>query len=141
MGFLYSHIHVINAQLAMEMFPNITAKPHGLRGEKSSHFFIHADTLTSILCLQWHTFAYLSLLDGLSRSLFEQLDGLVVVQRVAAPNHVTKELDAIQLTVGVLGSRIIYEADLGIESCRMCSAGTGELPTGRQNLKGVHRTG
>lgn len=140
MGFLYSHIHVINAQFSMEMFPNITAKPHGLRGEKVA-ISSYMQTLTYILCLQWHTFAYLSLLDGLSRSLFEQLDGLVVVQCVAAPNHVTKELDAIQLTVRVLGSRIIYEADLRVESCRMCSAETGELPTGRQNLKGVRRTG
>lgn len=28
---LYSHIHVINAQLAMEMFPDVTTKPHRLR--------------------------------------------------------------------------------------------------------------
>lgn len=28
---LYSHIHVINAQLAVEMFPNVTTEPHSLR--------------------------------------------------------------------------------------------------------------
>lgn len=27
----YSHIHVVNAQLTVEMFSNITPKPHGLR--------------------------------------------------------------------------------------------------------------
>lgn len=64
---------------------------------------------------------------------------MVVVQRVAAPNHVTEELNTVQLTVRVLGSRVVHEADLGIESCHMSSE-TVELPTGRQTLRGVHRT-
>lgn len=28
---LYSHIHIINAQFSMEMFSNVTTKPHRLR--------------------------------------------------------------------------------------------------------------
>lgn len=31
---VHSHVHVVNAQLAMEVFVNIAAKPHSLRGEE-----------------------------------------------------------------------------------------------------------
>lgn len=58
----------------------------------------------------------LSILDGLCRSLFKQLDWLVVVQSAAASNHVTQELDTVQLPIRVLRSRVIHEADLRIES-------------------------
>lgn len=34
---LHSHIHVTEAQLAIEVLPNITAKPHSLEIEESQH--------------------------------------------------------------------------------------------------------
>ena len=66
------------------------------------------------LCQQLHHFVptNLSLLDGLCRSLFKQLDGLVIVQSAAAPNHVTQELNTVQPAIWVLGARVVHEADL-----------------------------
>lgn len=55
---------------------------------------------------------YLPLLDRVSRSLLQHLDGLVVVQRALATHHVAQELHAVQLTVRVLGSRVVDDADL-----------------------------
>lgn len=74
---------------------------------------------------------YLSLLDGLSGSLFKQLDGLVVVQCAAASDHVTKVLNTVELTIRVLRSRVIHEADL--EKDLSCSE-TIERTTRRQKL-------
>lgn len=66
--------------------------------------------------------ADLSLLDGVCRSLFKQLNGLVVVQSAAAPNHVAEELHAVQLPVRVLGSGVVHQADLTTGSCSTKSA-------------------
>jgi len=55
---------------------------------------------------------YLSVLDGVGGGLLEQLDGLVVVLGAAARHHVAQELHGVQLPVGVLGPRVIHQADL-----------------------------
>lgn len=77
------------------------------------------------LCLQSSSFvpAYLSFFDRVSCSLFKQVDGLVVVQSAATSDHVTQELDAVQLPIGVLGSRVVYKADLRIRSCIQAQRG------------------
>ena len=55
---------------------------------------------------------YLGLLDGVGGGLLQQLDGLVVVLGAAASHHVAQELHAVQLTIGVLGPRVVHKADL-----------------------------
>ena len=50
--------------------------------------------------------------DRLGRRLHELLDRLVVVHSLLSADHVAKELDGIQLPVGVLGPRVGDEADL-----------------------------
>lgn len=114
-GHPYSHVHVVNAQFAVEMFLDVTAEPHGLRGggreneRKKRSFSAHeqTDSASPLLCP-----AYLALLDGRRCSVFEQLDGLVVVQGAAGPDHVAEKLDRVQLPVRILGSGVIHEADL-----------------------------
>lgn len=59
---------------------------------------------------------YLPLLDGVSCSLLQHLDGLVVVQRSLAAHHVAQELHTVQPTVGVLGSRVVHDAHLPSDS-------------------------
>lgn len=56
--------------------------------------------------------AYLALLYGRRCSIFEQLDGLVVVQGAAGPDHVAEKLDRVQFLIRILGSGVIHEADL-----------------------------
>lgn len=77
---------------------------------------------------------YLSLLDWIGCSLFKHLDGLVVVQRASASDHVTQELNTVQLTIRVLGSRVIHEADLGFESWHVGSE-IVELFIWKQNMR------
>lgn len=91
---LYSHIHVVNTQLAVEMFPDVTTEPHRLR--ERQHFQIdEVHTIRRLIVEMWGLRSrlfpqtYLSLLDGVGRSLFEQLDGLVVVLSAAATDHVS----------------------------------------------------
>lgn len=108
---LYSHIHVINAQLAMEMLPNVTTKPHRL-GRKKMRKFTGSNSHTWDKTGVTVDTTDLALFDGVCCSLFKQLDGLVVVQSAAAPKHVTQELNTVQLPVWVLGSRVIHKADL-----------------------------
>ena len=55
---------------------------------------------------------YLALLDGVGGCLLQQLDGLVVVLGAAACHHVSQELHTVQLTIGVLGPRVVHKADL-----------------------------
>ena len=50
--------------------------------------------------------------DRLGRRLHELLDWLVVVYSLLSADHVAKELDGIQLSVGVLRSRVGDETDL-----------------------------
>lgn len=104
----YSHVHVIDAQFAVEVFLDVTAEPHGLRG-KGETFSAREQTDNTAL-LWWP--AYLALLDGLGGDVFEKLDGLVVVQGAAGPDHVAEELDGVQLPVRILGSGVIHKADL-----------------------------
>lgn len=54
----------------------------------------------------------LSILDGISCSRLEQLDGLIVVQSFTAFHHVTQELHAVQLPVRILWPGVVHEADL-----------------------------
>lgn len=108
---VHSHVHVVNAQLAMEVFVNIASKPHSLRGEEERQqepFFLAHQRRRP----RTRPAAYLALLDGFGCRFFQQLDGLIVVQRTAGPNHVTKELNGVQLPVLILGSGVIHKADL-----------------------------
>lgn len=102
------------------MFPDITTKPHRLR-EKHQPPLDFSQTYH----LNQSEQTNLSLLDGLCRSLFKQLDGLVVVQSPAASNHVTQELNAVQLPIRVLGSRVIHKADLRIDPLTYLETGQG----------------
>lgn len=104
----YSHVHVIDAQFAVEVFLDVTAEPHSLRGKEET-FSAHEQTGNTAL-LFWP--AYLALLDGLGGNGFEKLDGLVVVQGAAGPDHVAEELDGVQLPVRIVGSGVIHKADL-----------------------------
>lgn len=54
----------------------------------------------------------LSILDGLSSSLLQQLDGLIVVQSFTTLHHVAQELHAVELPVRILWPGVIDEADL-----------------------------
>lgn len=104
----YSHVHVVDAQLAVEVFLHVTSEPHGLSGKEET---VSAHERTDNTApLFWP--AYLARLDGLGGDGFEELDGLVVVQGAAGPDHVAEEIDGVQLPVRILGSGVIHKADL-----------------------------
>lgn len=109
---LYSHVHVVDAQLAVEMLLNITAKPHSLRGGRRENRNLFSTQKQTGPALHPCPAVYLALLDGVACSLLQQLDGLIVVQCAAGPNHVTKKLNGVQLPVRILGSGVIHKADL-----------------------------
>lgn len=46
----YSHVHVIDAQFAVEVFLDVTAEPHGLRGKEET-FSAHERTDNTALLL------------------------------------------------------------------------------------------
>lgn len=61
----------------------------------------------------------LSILNGSSHHFLQELHRLVVVKGLSAPNHVTQVLNRVQPIVLVLGSWVIYQANLfGMDKLR-----------------------
>ena len=70
-------------QLANEVFSNITAKPHSL-----------------------------SIFNGGSNHLFQEVSGLVEIQHFSPSNHIAQVVYCVQFIVLVLGSWVIHKTNL-----------------------------
>lgn len=96
------------------MFVDVAAEPHGLRGRRreTQKPFLALKSSPNDRPTPAAAAAHLALLDGVGCSFLQQLDGLVVVQRAAPPDHVAEKLDRVQLPVRILGSGVVHQADL-----------------------------
>ena len=99
LNFLYSHIHVTEAQFAIEVFPNITAKPYSLETEEGGRQYVNICPIFLLhqrfgrrgfnsVCRRHRNNTNLSIFDGGSNHLFQEVNGLVVIQSFSPSDHI-----------------------------------------------------